>query len=55
MADNGSGGMTAVVAIVAIIVIVGIGYFVMQSMRGADTGTGDGTSINVDLPGSDAQ
>lgn len=48
MADNGSGGMTAIVAIVAIVLIVGIGYFLFQNYAGGDAG--DGPSINVDVP-----
>lgn len=34
MSDNGSGGMTAIVAIVAIVIILGVGYFVMQNYAG---------------------
>lgn len=53
MADNDSGGMSAVVAITAIIAIVIIGYLVMRmlpAMQGTPNG-GD-ASINVDLPDS---
>lgn len=47
MADNGSGGMNAIVAIVAVIAIAIVGYFAVMMLRGnADGGTG----INVELP-----
>lgn len=45
MSDNGSGGMTAIVAIIAIVVILGIGYFFMQNYMGDTNG-----SINIELP-----
>lgn len=46
MADNDSGGMTAIVAIIAIIVILGIGYFVFQSI-GQDNETAPVIDVNI--------
>lgn len=43
-----SGGMSAMVAIIAIIAIMAIGYVVIRMLPA--NGTGNGTSINVDLP-----
>ena len=50
MADTDSGGMNAIVAVVAIIAILIIGYFVIQTMRGQNTGT-QGIDVNVGIPG----
>jgi hypothetical protein len=53
MADNDSGGMTAIVAILAIIVILGIGYFVFQNIRQDAEPT---SVIDVNIPsGQDAE
>jgi len=40
--------MSAMVAIIAIIAIMAIGYVVIRMLPA--NGTGNGTSINVDLP-----
>ncbi len=52
MADNDSGGMTAIVAILAIVVILGIGYFVFQSV-GQDNETNP--VIDVEIPSGENQ
>lgn len=51
MADNGSGGMSAIVAVVAIIAVALVAYFGVMMLRNQDTG--DGPGINIDLPGGD--
>lgn len=51
MADNGSGGMSAIVAVVAIIAVALVAYFGVMMFRNQDTG---GTNIDVQLPGGDA-
>jgi len=46
MADNGSGGMNAIVAIVAVIAIAIVGYFAVMMLQG----DGGGAGINVEIP-----
>lgn len=47
MSDNGSGGMTAIVAIVAIVLILGVGYFVMQNFTNENE---PNPIIDIELP-----
>lgn len=51
MSDNGSGGMTAIIAIVAVIAIAIVGYFAVMMLRET---TENEPGINVNLGGGDA-
>ncbi len=53
MAENDSGGMTAIVAIIAIIVILGIGFLIFKNMGGGAPAATGGGSIDVNLPAGD--
>lgn len=46
--SSDSSGMSAMVAIIAIVAILAIGYVAFRMLPAM--GTGDGSSINIDLP-----
>lgn len=55
MADNESGGMSAIVAVVAIIAIAVVAYFGIMMFRNQDAGDGPGINVNLGDGGGTGQ